>query len=273
MSKSDERRQKNVRLAGMQPLKTDCYIIKLRPEYLVNIFCKVINNTSDKSDHLEDSQARAGHEASGISDEDLKRLLLVEFKSQSYASFYNTSMEKDKSILTLSVAGIGFLVTLLNLSKTIDYVDLSLFIIAAISFLVSIYCVVTLFGKNADYIVDLTQDRDITLKEYKLRQFDKWAIRSFYLAIIVSIVLGVSTSTSLVKQEERIMSDKETIDKVIDSGVKPSNEIFQGAVNVEKSVSGAGGLTPQANTQANTSSLNNSSASGMKPDISPQKKD
>lgn len=239
----------------------------------MNIFCKVINNTPEKSAHLEKGQATEVREASGITDEDLKRLFLVEFKSQSYASFYNTSMEKDKSILTLSVAGIGFLVTLLNFSKTIDYIDFSLFIIAAISFLVSIYCVVTLFGKNADYIIDLTQDRDITLKEYKLRQLDKWAIRSFYLAIIVSIILGVSTSTSLIKQEERVMSDKETIDKVIDSGAKPANESFQGAVDLGKSLSGASNLSPQANSQANTSSSNNGGASGMKPDISPQKKD
>lgn len=239
----------------------------------MNIFCKVINNTSENPDHVEGNQTTEVREALGISDEDLNRLFLVEYKSQSYASFYNTSMEKDKSILTLSVAGIGFLVTLLNLSKTINYIDFSLFILAAISFLVSIYCVITLFGKNADYIVDLTQGRDIALKEYRLQQLDKWAIRSFYLAIIVSIILGVSTSTSLIKHEERVMSEKETIDKVIDSGYKPGNESFQGAVDLGKSLSGAGDLSPQANSQTNTSSSNNSGASGMKPDISPEKKD
>jgi hypothetical protein len=233
----------------------------------------VINTTPKNPASIENCQKKEVAEASGISDEDLKRLFLVEYKSQSYASFYNTSMEKDKSILTLSVAGIGFLVTLLNLSKTIDYVDFVLFVIAAISFLISIYCVITLFGKNADFIIDLTQDRDVTIKEYKLRQFDKWAIRSFYLAIIVSIVLGVSTSTSLIKKEEKTMSDKETIDKIIESGVKPANESFGGAGELGKSLSGASDLSPQANTQTNTTSSNNGGASGMKPDISPEKKD
>ncbi|GAB0152008.1 hypothetical protein MnBA_14080 [Marinobacterium sp. BA1] len=69
------------------------------------------------------------------------------------------------------------------------------------------------------------------------------------------------------------MSDKETIDKVIDSGAKPANESFQGAVDLGKSLSGAGDLSPQANSQTNTSSTNNGGASGMKPDISSQKKD
>lgn len=162
----------------------------------MNIYVQIANSdpkqemSADKKDSIS---------STNISDEDLERLAYIEFKSQSYASFYNTSMEKDKSILTLSVAGIGFLVTLLNLSTTISRIDYALFILAAIAFLVSIYSIVTTFGKNADYILDLVQDKDVTIKEYKLKVLDKLAISSFYIAIVSSILLGISISTPLIQ--------------------------------------------------------------------------
>ena len=50
-------------------------------------------------------------ELAAMSDEaeevELQTKFRVEYNSQSYASFYNTKLEKDKSILTLSVAGLG----------------------------------------------------------------------------------------------------------------------------------------------------------------------
>ncbi|WP_368208409.1 hypothetical protein [Aeromonas sp. R4-2] len=162
----------------------------------MNVYFQIVN-TDPKQEVSADKKDNAS--STSISDEDLKRLAYIEFKSQSYASFYNTSMEKDKSILTLSVAGLGFLVTLLNLSKEIGKIDYALFILAASAFLVSIYCIVTMFGKNADFIIDLTQDKDVTLKEYKLKKLDTWAIGSFYLAIVASISLGISTSIPLIQ--------------------------------------------------------------------------
>lgn len=241
----------------------------------MNIFCKVINNKIVDDDSGVSENKADDKAVLNISDEDLKRLFLVEFKSQSYASFYNTSMEKDKSILTLSVGGIGFLVTLINLSKSIGYLDLIIFALAALFFLVSIYCIITMFGKNAEYIVDLTQDRNVEVKDYQLKKLDKIAIYSFYCAIVLSIVLGVVTSKSLVDKGERKVNDKTKIEQLIQSGVKPANESFQNASQLGKSLAGATGLNPQTSAQATTQtsqSANNGSASSMRPDISSDKK-
>ena len=79
----------------------------------MNIFCKVINPGAENSESIKSNET-----PNSISKSDLNKLYAVEFQSQSYASFYNTTMEKDKSILTLSVAGIGFLVTLLQLVES-----------------------------------------------------------------------------------------------------------------------------------------------------------
>lgn len=167
----------------------------------MNIFCKINNNAipeSNTSEPLEKSGNDNNENKSNITDEDIKRLIFVEFQSQSYASFYSTTMEKDKSILTLSVAGIGFLVTVLNISKTINYIHYSMFVTAALLFLISIYCILTIFDKNADFIVDLTQKRDVTLKTHKLKVLDSWAIITFYLAILISTLLGIATSIALI---------------------------------------------------------------------------
>lgn len=162
----------------------------------VNIFCKVTNNTIPEANSAETPPKNSGN-TSSMSDSEIDSLSYIEFRSQSYASFYNTTLEKDKSILTLSVAGIGFLVTALSLSKSITSIHYALFIIASLLFLISIYCILTIFDKNADFIVDLVQKKDVKLKEEKLKKLDTWAIRTFYLAIIISTLLGGSLIANL----------------------------------------------------------------------------
>ncbi|HHQ4680307.1 hypothetical protein [Aeromonas veronii] len=131
------------------------------------------------------------------STKELNQLAGIEFKSQSYASFYNTAMEKDKSILTLSVAGIGFLITLLQLTSNITFFDIAFFVLAAISFLAAIFCIISIFDKNSKFIIDLTTGKDVKVKQYQLEQLDKIAIRTFYIGIVMSLLLGISTSSAL----------------------------------------------------------------------------
>ncbi|WP_429070343.1 hypothetical protein [Aeromonas dhakensis] len=251
----------------------------------MNIFCKIINDAP--KEEISSDDIKQYKNDSNISEVDLKKMCFVEYKSQAYASFYNTAMEKDKSILTLSVAGIGFLVTLLNLSKTIGYVNYTIFILAALCFLISIYCILSIFDKNADYMLDIAQDRDVTLKEYKLKKLDKRAIRTFYLAIILSISLGISTSIPLLSNEGNDMSENNKPTKASELNVSPESysgsvmavESFEGISYLGKSLSGFSGassLLAQTNTQVRTQGTtpsNTGGASGMKPDFSSQKKD
>jgi hypothetical protein len=145
-----------------------------------------------------------------------------------------------------------------------------LFAIAAISFLVSIYSVITLFGKNGDFIIDLINDRDITLKQHKLRILDRNAIYAFYLAIVMSLALGISTSSSLVKIGDKEMTkENDKIVKKIQKGeLEPAFESFQGAVDFKKSFASADGLKPNANTNQQPSNQNNQGAADLKPKLS-----
>ncbi|MEL0646919.1 hypothetical protein V6248_05755 [Pseudoalteromonas agarivorans] len=243
----------------------------------MNIFCKVINKDI-KEETPENGEPKKMENS--ISDQDLQRLYAVEFKSQSYSSFYNTTMEKDKSILTLSVAGIGFLITLLKLSDSLGYYDMAFFSIATVGFLISIFCIVTLFGKNADFIVDLAQEKDVTIKQHVLKQLDTWAIRTFYLAIIMSVCLGVSTSSTLFLKGEKEMTKETKINITIETHGTPANESFTQAVDLTKSYQqatslqdsfqGAANLQSSTNTQT-TAQSNNSGAAAMMPNTNSDK--
>lgn len=128
----------------------------------------------------------------------------VEYNSQSYASFYNTKIEKDKSILTLSVAGLGFLVTFINFTENLKLYEFILFIISAVCFMICIYKIINIFDKNAEYIILLTTDAEgIDDKEIELKRLDQWAIKSFYLGLVMAFTLGMCTSlTNLNKKVE-----------------------------------------------------------------------
>lgn len=245
----------------------------------MNILCRINNNTSKASEKEEQKSTVSN----SISDQDLQRLYSVEFKSQSYASFYSTTMEKDKSVLTLSVAGIGFLITLLKLTDTLALYDMIFFALASLGFLCSIFCIITLFGKNADYIVDLAQEKDVTLKQHYLKKLDTRGIRSFYLAIIMSLLLGISTSSTLfINGEEKV--SKTTTEELVKSGVvagnesfqqaQDLNESFQQAQNLTKSFQGATNMQPPTGSgqQQPSASSESTGAAAMMPKITSDEK-
>ncbi|HAS6102441.1 TPA: hypothetical protein I7117_23685 [Vibrio vulnificus] len=197
----------------------------------------------------------------GLSNKEVEQLSGIEFQSQSYASFYNTTLEKDKSILTLSVAGIGFLLTLLQFTKSISYYELCFFLIAAVSYLVAIYCVISIFGKNSTFIIELVNKRDVSVKQYQLDILDKTAIRSFYLAIVMTVLLGASTSQSMFIIGETNVSDNKPQTQEL-----ATNSCSQ-ASDLHKSFQGAGAL--QGSTQQQTSAQSQGTgAAAMMPDSS-----
>ncbi|EEY99103.1 hypothetical protein VOA_001452 [Vibrio sp. RC586] len=186
----------------------------------------------------------------------------VEFNSQSYASFYNTKLEKDKSILTLSVAGLGFLITFTNFAEKLGTFAYVAFILAALAYLFCVFNVITIFEKNALYIIEVTTDSDKASElEVQLRKHDKRAIYSFYLGILLSFVLGISTSVqSQLKGQE--MSDK---NKTSQTTRVQINDSFAGMSKLNESFSGLSSMKPKPskpnqsaqNTTAKTPNVEN----------------
>lgn len=224
----------------------------------MNIFCRVVNTSPPTKSPEETNKV-----PDSVSNEDINKLCEVEFKSQSYASFYNTKMEKDKSILALSVAGLGFLITLLKLSDTLSIYDMSFFALATVSFLTAIYSIITVFEKNAEFIIDLVQNKDIEVKQHVLSTLDNRAIVAFYLAIVFSLLLGISTSSAMFAQGAR-MSDKSNNQETQETIA--INESLRQASELKKSFQGASSMQPQAKLDQDNSE-SQPGAAGMKPKV------
>lgn len=179
--------------------------------------------------------------------EDIENSKYVEFYSQSYASFYNTTIEKDKSILTVSAGGIGFLITFMNIAKNIEFYEYIIFLFAALSFIIAIFTVIHIFGKNADYIISLTNDEEDTAsKEGKLVCLDKIAIITFSLGIVLSLILGITSSYKNLNQETVMATKKET------TQTTTAYDSVAGAGMLKKSFTGAANLKPKTSSQTTT---------------------
>lgn len=124
----------------------------------------------------------------------------VEYHSQGYAAFFGTRMEKDKSILTLSVVGIGYLATFSKIGdEPLSGVELYLFFLAAASFLTAIIVVIQVFQTNGDFIKSLLSPRPEIQQlaeplNKKLKRSDKIVVFSFILGIITTILMGYIAS-------------------------------------------------------------------------------
>lgn len=113
---------------------------------------------------------------------------------QNYAvqlnAWFNTKLEKDKSIITISSAAVGLLVTILTTKGVHSFCQVVFYFFAFASFLVAIITAVNILDKNAEQIEkDLTGNGNINAI---LGRSDLIIKLSFYSGIIFTILLGIS---------------------------------------------------------------------------------
>jgi hypothetical protein len=185
-----------------------------------------------------------GREAQ-LAENEQKSAKYIEYCSQNYNAFFNTRLEKDKSILTLSVAGLGFLISITNLSSKLAHWEFVIFILAAICYLVSIYLTVEIFGSNGEYLIDNVMNHSTTdEKERALDKMDKIAKYSFYSGILISFILGSSISYTK-NFEGKNMADKK-------ANTTLTNNSFAGVSLFKDSFSGATKMKPVQAAQPTT---------------------
>lgn len=126
-----------------------------------------------------------------LSDDEVEKGKDVEHYAQTYAAFFNTRMEKDKSLFTFSVAGLGFLVTFMLPANPVSGFIYFLSFLAAMSYLFCIYYIINIFGGNAALLIDIITDSPNSGdREKKLKVLDgrvKWL---FLTGISLSVFLG-----------------------------------------------------------------------------------
>ncbi|MCK9189493.1 hypothetical protein [Acidithiobacillus sp.] len=140
-------------------------------------------------------------------EERLKESKEVEFYSQGMAAWFGTALEHDKSLLTLSVAGIGVLVSVMQ--TAIDSVASFLLYVGAIfAFMLCLVFVLMIFRRNKKHIIDVF-NRQITADPF-LVVLDSAASCSFFIAMLLSAALGISSAINTFSDKGNEMSNDKT---------------------------------------------------------------
>ena len=175
-----------------------------------------------------------------------KMQMRIAYYSNLTNAWVQTKMEKDKTFIIISAAGIGFLVNLLTDKDVTSRTILFLFVFGLLCFLAVIVACIHMLEKNASYIEALVRNPEIDDAGLKLLdKTTKWLfLTALAFTLLIGLIIGYNQLQSKNSKGDQKMSkdNKSIIGKTQDSiaglgGLHPNV--------VEKSQSGA---TPETNT-------------------------
>jgi hypothetical protein len=161
----------------------------------------------------------------------------IQFHAGSVNAWYSTSLEYDKSLLALSAAGIGLLLTLLTTGRIKSVVMVVLYVVAIIFFLVCLLSVLSIFRGNRRHIEQVLSGNGAL--DPILGVLDHVALISFIVGVILTTVIGISTAV-LFTSEEKPMS-AEIKQAVV---VPDFNKSFNGVGNLQSTASAPAQAAP-----------------------------
>ena len=113
------------------------------------------------------------------------------FYSSLLAAWINTRMERDKSLFTLSSAGIGLLVTLLTTGAAHPAAHRSWYVVAFGFFLLALLTALAVFERNAHHIRQLADDPGA--RDRLLDWLDRLLVTWFVLGVAACVGLALSS--------------------------------------------------------------------------------
>jgi len=183
----------------------------------------------------------------------------VEYYAASVNAWFNTSLEHDKSLLTLSAGGIGLLLTLLTTVGLSSTDALVLYIGAIVSFVVSLVAILIIFRRNRTYIEDIFSGKSTDIDPL-LTKLDTTALWAFGIGVLFTAIIGLIAAIHSYSTKEKNMAN-ETTNKTVTlqlgesfncaTNIRPGTESFNGASSLQptteftKSFNGVGKLQPQ----------------------------
>jgi uncharacterized membrane protein YphA (DoxX/SURF4 family) len=173
--------------------------------------------------------------------EDINQQKNVEFFAASVNAWYNTSLEHDKGLFTLSAGGIGLLVTLLTTIGVSSALLLGLYITAIACFLASLLAVLIIFSRNKAHIEE-TILPGAQFHDNFLRTLDLVALYAFGIGAVFSATIGISVAVSSFNSKEKIVANDS---KGSTSTRALAQDSFHGVANLQKSFNGVGKLQSQ----------------------------
>ena len=183
-----------------------------------------------------------------MTSEEIENQKRVEYYAASVGAWFNTSLEHDKSLLTLSAGGIGLLLTLLTTVGLLSAEALVLYIGAIASFVVALVAILVVFRRNRTHIEDILSGKS-TSNDPLLTKLDATALWAFGIGVLFTAIIGIAAAVHSYSTKEKTMA-KETTKN---TETVPLRESFNGASDLQpapasdftKSFNGAGNLQPQ----------------------------
>lgn len=160
------------------------------------------------------------------------------------SGFIESSMERDRSLFTISAGAIGLLITLMSTVGPRFRYEIAIYIFSFLSFGLCIILLLKVFNLNKEYFKQLAKDEEPD--DAKLGMYDKWIYRFFIIGICLFFAEGIITSINQLKSVEvKAMAKEEQKPKEfsVDGLSKLVPDSDKTAI---KSVAGLANLKPQA---------------------------
>lgn len=170
-------------------------------------------------------------------------------------AWVESNMERDKSILSLSVGAIGLLVGLLSTVGIKNKWELIFYISALIAFIFSIIVILLVFRRNSKYIEDVITNKN--KGQDKILEFlDKLVIFLFIIALVFSSTIGIITALNNYSYGDTKMSNKE-------KGQFSLNKISMIKPDQTRSLNGIANLKPSQDSNTNANANTASQGTGQ----------
>jgi hypothetical protein len=131
------------------------------------------------------------------SQEESQKRALAELQGKNIAHYsvlltawIQTRMERDKTLVTLSAAGIGLLVTILSTGVVKSSLQLVLCGGAISAFLITIWSCVQIYQRNSLHLEQELR-ANYPKKDFKLETFDRISLYAFFIAVFCAVGIAV----------------------------------------------------------------------------------
>lgn len=148
----------------------------------------------------------------------------VAFYAAAVEAWLGTSLEHDKSLLTLSAGGIGLLITLLSTVGLHSAESMILYIVALFAFFCCLITVLWIFKRNRSHLEEAIRGGK-TVTDRGLAALDTVAIASFLFGAVLSAIIGVAAAVNSFETQESPMSKD-------DKGRHHANDSVNGILNM-----------------------------------------
>jgi hypothetical protein len=161
----------------------------------------------------------------------------VAFYSAMVTAWVGTRMEKDKTLLTRAIGGIGLLVTLLTTVGPSSGTELWLYAVAGLSFGLAAVTAICVFDRNSDHLFDVIRNKK-TGEDERLQVLDQIVFFSFVTGVVLTGAIALSAGSSRMHRKAASVTQENRETATIPATIME-----------HKSLSGIGNLAPTQTPQ------------------------